>query len=243
MPKKPEHLHDPYCGNCGYKLAGLVDSSKCPECGKPLVEVVSRTGQWGRRYRSKATLLGLPVIDIAFGPRPGERIGKARGFIAIGDQATGVLAIGGLARGLVAIGGMALGVCSMGGMGIGLLSAVGGGAIGGIAAGGGAGGAIASGGFAAGLVANGGGAVGYFARGGGAYGAHTIGLNTGVSSPQAANVFDSLWWFFGPWPPDVISALQPLAIVVAFTLGVSAVLGLAAWLAYRSDAGAEEQPL
>jgi len=33
---------DPYCGNCGYSLRGLTESSKCPECGKPIVEVLQR---------------------------------------------------------------------------------------------------------------------------------------------------------------------------------------------------------
>ena len=28
--------NEPYCSNCGYVLKGLTDSSKCPECGKPM---------------------------------------------------------------------------------------------------------------------------------------------------------------------------------------------------------------
>ena len=48
------------------------------------------------RRRSKLTLFGLPLYDIATGPDPekGERRGHARGIIAVGDFATGVLAIG-----------------------------------------------------------------------------------------------------------------------------------------------------
>ena len=117
---------DPYCGNCGYALKGLTDSSKCPECGKPLVETLMRRKfafPRGRRFRSKQTIFGLPVIDVAFGPFGTERIGRARGFVAIGDIATGVLAIGGVTRGLISIGGVAVGLFSVGGLGVGLLTA------------------------------------------------------------------------------------------------------------------------
>ena len=93
---------------------------------------------YGKRYRSKATLFGLPVIDVALGPKGNEPRGRARGIIAIGDIATGGLAIGGLARGVVAIGGAAFGAFAVGGMAVGLVAATGGFAVGGLAAGGGA---------------------------------------------------------------------------------------------------------
>ncbi len=59
------------------------------------------------RKRSEATILGMPLYDIAMGPNfeTGEIRGHARGFIAVGDIATGVLAMGGVARGVVAFGG------------------------------------------------------------------------------------------------------------------------------------------
>ena len=47
--RPPLKLGEPYCGNCGHRLTGLVDSSKCPECGRPLVEVLTRSGRWGSR--------------------------------------------------------------------------------------------------------------------------------------------------------------------------------------------------
>lgn len=224
---------DPYCTNCGYALTGAVDSSKCPECGKPLVEVMDRhqvkVKYTGRRYRSTTKLFGLPLIDIAYGPVEDEPKGKAKGFIAIGDIATGWLAIGGFTRGFVSIGGFSIGVFSVGGMSIGLLSALGGCALGGLAAGGFAGGGLANGGGAIGYVAQGGGALGYYARGGGAYGIHTIG-GGGSSSQEAFDMFTTLSWYFGSGWPSSFSALQPLVLVFLLALAVTAGLAMLGWM-------------
>jgi zinc protease len=122
-----------------------------------------------RVYRSEASLLGLPLIDVNLSaPRPpgagkpeeesdldgGRRV--ARGWIAIGDDARGILlAIGGKARGLIALGGRAVGVISLGGMALGIV------ALGGIGVG-----ILGIGGLGAGAYALGGGAVGWRAAGG-----------------------------------------------------------------------------
>lgn len=159
----------------------------------------------GRVYRSRSSLLGLPLIDInvsdpVFAPNssPAERPApkQARGWIAIGDKADGILlAIGGIARGGVAIGGFALGVISAGGVSIGLLSfgglaigalALGGGAIGGIALGGGAIGWQAGGGLAiAWDVACGGAAIAHHAAFGGGALAHGFAVGGGASAIHA----------------------------------------------------------
>jgi len=126
--------------------------------------------QFGDRvYRSEATLLGLPLIDInlsapmppaggkppgSSAPDGGRRV--ARGWIAIGDDARGILlAIGSTARGLVALGGRAFGVVSFGGLAQGLV------AFGGLGLG-----VLGIGGLGAGVYAFGGGAVGWRAAGG-----------------------------------------------------------------------------
>jgi predicted RNA-binding Zn-ribbon protein involved in translation (DUF1610 family) len=236
--------NEPYCSNCGYLLSGATESSKCPECGRPLVEVLTRAprqNETGRRYRSRARVLGMPAIDIAFGPKGGELRGKARGFVALGDDAVGVLAIGGSARGVVAIGGGAMGVCSMGGGSLGLLTAVGGGVLsGGVAAGGGAiGGVLGMGGGAAGFIAQGGGALGVFARGGSAFGKFVISAG-GRADPEALNLFQSLGWFTGPWPPwGFLSAALPLMYVSAVTLGLAVLCAAIAWAACRAAPGPE----
>jgi len=126
-----------------------------------------------RVYRSEATLLGLPLIDVNLsapmppgGGKPpgssdldsGRRV--ARGWIAIGDDARGILlAIGARARGFIALGGMTFGVLSFGGVALGAV------AVGGLGLG-----VVGIGGLGAGVYAVGGLAVGWQAAGGGAFG-------------------------------------------------------------------------
>ena len=148
--KTSESIYDPaepFCSNCGCKLAGLTEASKCPQCDRPLVDVLTRASlqRRGTRWQSKARLFGLPLVSIASGPWGAERIGRPRGIVAIGDLPLGVIAIGGVARGVVAIGGVAVGVIGTGGL-----------CVAGLAIGGCAIGVVALGGFAAGLWSFGG---------------------------------------------------------------------------------------
>ena len=83
-------------------------------------------------YRSKCTLLGLPLVHIHLG----YGLRRAKGIIAVGNVATGAVAVGGLSAGLVSVGGLSLGglalgglaagVCAFGGLALGVLLAVGG---------------------------------------------------------------------------------------------------------------------
>ncbi len=227
---------DPYCGACGYSLVGATESARCPECGEALVDALQRKGgeaiMRGKRYRSGATIFGLPVIAIALGPDPtkGERIGKPRGLIAIGDLPIGGIAIGGMPVGVVAIGGLSLGLCTLGGLSVGLLAAMGGLAIGtGMSAGGGAIGALAMGGMGAGYFARGGFAIGRFAWGGSAVGQHTIDHRS--SDPVAMRAFDDVSWFFGSAGAPSSPALVILGVTLAFALliGLLAMLRVAAF--------------
>lgn len=190
---------DPYCRMCGYSLKGLTESSKCPECGRPIVEVLERPSMIvGRRHTSATVIFGLPLLHIALGPHGDERVGRARGIIAIGDYARGWLAIGGFSRGLIAMGGFAVGVVAVGGGAIGALSvgglAIGIAASGGIALGGAVGGGLA----VAGVAVSAGLAIAYYARAGFAYAVHGVGGN--VRDSEATAFFSEHAWFFGAGP-------------------------------------------
>jgi hypothetical protein len=232
--------NEPYCSNCGYTLTGAVESAKCPECGLPLVDVLTRpTFQTakGKRWRSRARVRGMPAIDIAFGPSETETKGNARGFIAIGDDARGWLAIGGQARGVVAIGGMATGVFSFGGMSLGAFS-FGGMSLGLLAATGGwAMGLLARGGGAVGVLAEGGMAFGYVARGGFAMGVHRS--NPGSTSSVATRWFDGFSFFFGQGGPSAGGFIYGFAGMLLLILAAAILIAGIGLRAYQRDLGRE----
>lgn len=121
--------------------------------GRPVLTRHAPTHQTNSiRHRSRTRFAGIPLVEVAFGPRRGEAHGHAKAMIAIGDQATGVLAIGGLAQGIVAVGGLSEGLIAVGGCTLGLFAALGGVAVGAFAVGGVALGAVARGGVAIGGV-------------------------------------------------------------------------------------------
>lgn len=123
---------------------------------------------WGFRYRSRRTLLGLPLVSVNIGL---ERHNRAVGIIAIGNEAVGLISIGAASMGLIsigiaslgllALGGAAVGLCAIGGVATGLWS-LGGVAVGKIAVGGVVAGDVAVGGVAAGRIAIGDTADGMF---------------------------------------------------------------------------------
>jgi hypothetical protein len=106
--------------------------------------------------------------------------------------------------------------------------------VGGLAVGGGAIGVLAVGGGAAGLVAQGGAAIGWYARGGGAIGAHVVNF-AGASSQAARDMFESLKWFFGAWPPNLVAQLQPIGWIGLAMLVTSILIAIPALWKWRGE--------
>lgn len=122
-----------------------------------------------REYKSRATLLGIPLVHVAFGGvSDGVPKGaKAIGWIAIGDISFGVLlSIGGVAVGGIAIGGIACGVFALAGVATGI---------------------AVLGGFACGWMAAGGLAVAWHA----AFGGLAIAMNYSLGGLAIANEANS----------------------------------------------------
>ncbi len=229
-------LPKPFCAACGHDLTGAVNSANCPECGRPLVEVLVRP-MFGldrkflpRRYESKARVLGMPLMSIATGVGTDGKRAHAKGFFAFGDIATGVFAFGGLARGVVSFGGASFGIVSFGGLSFGTLASFGGLSIAflGSAVGGFAAGIMAAGGGAIGLVAQGGLAIGWLARGDKAIGENAWGRgNTPDAASQA--VFDQYAWLIGPprAMPQIHYNLMWTAIIAVTVAALALLLLLA----------------
>ncbi len=233
-------LPDPRCAACGHDLKGATTSAVCPECGRPLVEVLVRGPlryAMGRRYVSRARVGSLPLLAYAIGPGSDGKPGHARGFIAIGDKATGVIAIGGLARGVVAIGGLSVGICTFGGASIGTLSALGGlaiaplgSSIGGLSIGG-----LAQGGLAVGIVAQGGLAIGWAARGGEAIGKYAWSLaSKAQTSEETLALFrNQLEVLVGP--PGVNSLFHGVVWTLAIMFAALLLCAIYGMSRYRRD--------
>lgn len=243
-----EHWGRPICANCGQDLTGLVDSSKCSECGKPLVEVLVRETskiQRFRRYNSKATLFGMPALSIARGIGPDGRTGHARGWIAIGDRATGVVAFGGSARGIVSFGGSSVGLVAVGGMSVGLFVSFGGMAIAplGLAFGGMSIGAIAVGGMAVGFATVSGASIAYYAWGppGGSWAAYHATVRGGPGDQVAIDFFESISWLVGS-PGGRLSMMRPMVWATSIFVSLAAALaapGVLRWSREKDDPAEE----
>ena len=82
----------------GVTLDYLLKGTQPPPAGDPpQTQTVYVPMGWHYEYKSRRTLLGLPLVHVNLG-RYGIR--WARGIIAVGNVATGGLAVGGLSPGL-----------------------------------------------------------------------------------------------------------------------------------------------
>lgn len=247
MNATPKAPGAPRCSNCGHDLTGAIESSRCPECGRPLVEVLVRDDSqilklMGKRYTSKARLLGMPAISVALGVGPDGKQGHAKGWIAIGDRATGVVALGGMAMGVVAFGGLSLGAFTFGGLSVGLLLAFGGMACAplGLALGGMAVGLMAYGGLAVGIAAVGGTAIGVYGSGppSATFAMYPLPMR-GQGAPEAEAFFRRFQWLFGA-PGRGPMQMRGFAWGIAVYALAAAVLAIPALIRWSRSGGEDE---
>jgi RNA polymerase sigma factor (sigma-70 family) len=169
-------------------------------------------------YRSRWTLLGLPLIHIRTWQTgdAGQTL-PAFGWIAIGNIACGGLfAFGGLALAPIGLGGGAAGLLAMGGAGVGVFSFAGA-----------AFGVWAVGGVAAGYLASGGAALGWLGALGGAAVAHDFAVGGAAAAQHvndaAARAFVQQGEFFrwAKWLSQhaMILLWLPLGVVIGQLLG------------------------
>lgn len=140
-------------------------------------------------FRSRWTLLGLPLLHVRLQSRGEETTPPALGWIAIGNYAFGVLfAWGGVAVGAVSGGGISAGLVSVGAVSLGLL------AFGGLAIG-----AFAMGGVAVGVMAAGAFSFGWAAAQGRYAVAHEFALGLHAVARHANDAAAETYFSARPW--------------------------------------------
>ncbi len=78
------------CRECSHEVSEQADA--CPNCGAPYPAKEQWDGH-GFEYKSKATLIGLPILHISFKYRQNRMPVPAVGVIAIGQFAIGGISI------------------------------------------------------------------------------------------------------------------------------------------------------
>lgn len=88
------------CRECQHEIS--ENAFACPQCGAPYPARPQWDG-WGFEYKSKANLLGIPLLHISFKFRPNRTPVPARGIIAIGQFACGIVTISQFGIGLFSL--------------------------------------------------------------------------------------------------------------------------------------------
>lgn len=121
------------CRACKREVS--VEAMTCPHCGAPFPARAQWKGH-GYEWKSKQTMLGLPLVHVAAGRDERGKLRVAKGIVAIGQFAVGgitiaqfgvgaVFALGQFVAAPIAIGQIAVGLVAVGQFGIGLLYGLG----------------------------------------------------------------------------------------------------------------------
>jgi hypothetical protein len=88
------------CRECQREIS--EQALACPGCGAPF-PARARFDGYGWEYRSRLTILGLPLLHVSFKYRPNRAPVVARGWIAIGQFAAGVVTLAQFGVGVVSV--------------------------------------------------------------------------------------------------------------------------------------------
>jgi hypothetical protein len=88
------------CRECGHKIS--EQAMACPGCGAPFPAREKWDG-WGFEYKSKITVLGLPLLHISFKYRPNRMPVPAKGVFAVGQFAIGIFTLSQFGIGIVSV--------------------------------------------------------------------------------------------------------------------------------------------
>jgi hypothetical protein len=78
------------CRECRHDVS--EQAFACPNCGAPYPAKAKWDG-WGFEYKSKITVLGLPLLHISFKIGPNRMPVPAKGVIAVGHFGMGIMNI------------------------------------------------------------------------------------------------------------------------------------------------------
>ncbi len=88
------------CRECQHEVS--EQAKACPNCGAPYPYKEEWDG-WGYEFKSKTTILGWPLLHIAFKFRPNGVPVPAKGIISIGQFGMGIVNISQFGVGLISI--------------------------------------------------------------------------------------------------------------------------------------------
>ena len=75
------------CRQCRHQVS--EDAFACPSCGAPYPARPKWDG-WGFEYKSKARLIGLPLLHVSFKYRPNKTPVVAVGVVSVGQFGAGI---------------------------------------------------------------------------------------------------------------------------------------------------------
>ncbi|MFH1075381.1 MAG: zinc ribbon domain-containing protein [Pseudomonadota bacterium] len=88
------------CRECQREISEQAIS--CPGCGAPFPAKKKWDG-YGFEYKSKTTLMGIPLLHISFKYRPNRVPVPAKGVVAIGQFACGIFTLSQFGIGVVSV--------------------------------------------------------------------------------------------------------------------------------------------